>query len=107
MSDTIDLVAAACPICEADLPEGQAVYCSQTCRKRAKSRQTRARARFVRNAKRPLAIETVAAKLGIPVEEATRRAEHDIAAGRLLGWRHRDGRLAEVSTPRHAPKAAT
>lgn len=105
MTGTANSAANACLICGADRPDRHERYCSPACRKRAKNRQKRDRKKFIRDAKRTLAIEDVAAKMGISLEEAVRRAEHDIAAGRLLAWRHRDGHLAEISTPRVAAPA--
>jgi Fe-S-cluster-containing dehydrogenase component len=95
-----------CVFCAESVPaeRAESPYCTPSCTKRARRRRTNRRA-FERRAKAPRSIEAVAAHFGISVHEARRRAEHDIEAGQLVGWRDRAGQLIEISSIRASARS--
>ncbi len=83
------------PLCQRSLRQGL--------RGTRRFKQDRSWPMFAQRVERPLKIADVAARLGVTVEEARRRAEADARRGRLLVYRGPDGQIREVGRPSGKP----
>jgi hypothetical protein len=107
----------SCKVCKRRLPANKAKTCSPRCKRRWLGWKKAARARrrgiltwfeFSQQVKRPLPMEVVAEKWGVPIEEARRRAEIYERRGRLVAYRGRTSpEIRSVGVPTSAVPSTT
>lgn len=94
-----------CAVCGRPLKAHQSKYCSRVCGEVRKRQKQRSRARkrgepdygaFLRKVSQPVSV-TVAAGLGLTVDELRKAAQDDIDKGELIGF-YRDGELVAFGT---------
>jgi hypothetical protein len=108
-----------CKICKRRLPIANEKCCSPRCARTLHKSKHRGRQRragktpwidFREAVVRPVPITAIADKLGVPVEEAQRRALADARRGRLIVHRvggRPDAPVTEVGKPYHGPRRSS